>query len=250
MIPKLFHLCWLSGDPYPKKIKFCIDSWKRINPEYEVMLWDTSRFDVNSTPWTRQAFEAKKYAFVADYIRLYAVYHYGGIYLDSDVEVIRPFDDVLDLPYFVGSETEETSLELAAFGAEKGTKWVKDALDWYEGRNFIKEDGSMELEVQPLIMSRRLGSKYKWTPIKGKDEVTLDDGRLFVFPCEWFNAHPFSETGACKYVITGNTHSIHHYAGQWRDDDYYGGLLHKWYYKIFGIDWRLLDRGFKLYGKK
>ena len=250
MIPKLFHLCWLSGDPYPKKIKFCIDSWKRFNPDYEVMLWDTSRFDINSTPWTRQAFEAKKFAFAADYIRLYAVYHYGGIYLDSDVEVIRSFDDVLDLPYFVGCETEETSLELAAFGAERGMKWVKDALDWYEGRNFIKEDGSMNLEVQPLIMSRVLGSKYKWTPIKGKEEVILDDENLYVFPCEWFNAHPFSETGGCKYVITDNTHSIHHYAGQWRDDKYYGGPLHALYYKLFGIDWRFLDKGFKLHGKE
>ena len=250
MIPKIIHLCWLSGDPYPKKIEFCINSWKKYNPDYEVMLWDTNRFDVNSTPWTKQAFEAKKYAFVADYIRLYAVYNYGGIYLDSDVEVIKSFDDVLDLPYFVGSETEETSLELAAFGAEKGIQWVKDALDWYEGRNFIKDDGSMELEVQPLIMSRLLNSRYKWTPIKGKDEVTREKDKLFIFPCEWFNAHPFSETGGCKYVITENTHSIHHYAGQWRDDEYLGGPLHKWFYKIFKIDWRLLDREFKLHGKR
>ena len=104
--------------------------------------------------------------------------------------------------------------------------------------------------MQPLIMSRVLGARYKWTPISGKEEVTRDEGRLFIFPSEWFNAHPFSETGACRYTITDNTHSIHHYAGQWRDDEYYGGLLHKWYYKIMGIDWRLLDRGFKLYGKK
>ena len=250
MIPKIIHLCWLSGDPYPKKIRFCIDSWKKHNPGYEVMLWDTGRFNVNSTPWTKQAFEAKKYAFASDYIRLYAVYNYGGIYLDSDVEVIRSFDDVMDLPYFVGSETEETSIELAAFGAEKGTKWLKDALDWYEGRDFIREDGSMDLEVQPKIMSRVLGSKYEWMPVKGKDEVTRDDGKLFIFPCEWFNAHPVSETGGCKYLVTGNTHSIHHYAAQWRDNEYVGGPLHKWFYKVFRIDWRLLDREFKLYGKR
>jgi len=250
MIPKIIHLCWLSGDPYPRKIRFCIDSWTRFNPDYEVMLWDTRRFDVGSTPWTKQAFEAKKYAFVADYIRLYAVYHYGGIYLDSDVEVIKSFDDVMHLPYFVGSETEEDKIELAAFGAEKGTKWVKDALDWYEGRSFLKEDGSMSIEVQPAIMSALLASKYVWTSIKGMDEVTREEDKLFVFPCEWFNAHPFSETGGCKYVITGNTHSIHHYAAQWREEEYVGGPLHKWFYKTFRIDWRLLDREFKLHGKK
>ena len=250
MIPKIIHLCWLSGDPYPKKIEFCINSWKKYLPDYEVMLWDTNRFDVNSNPWTKQAFEAKKYAFVADYIRLYAVYNYGGIYFDSDVEVIKKFDDVLGLPYFVGAETDENSLELAAFGAEKGTQWVKTALDYYEGRNFIREDGSMDIEVQPLVMSRTLGAKYEWTPIKKKEEVVRDESKLCVFPCDWFSAHPFSENGGCKYTITKNTHSIHHYAGQWRDDEYPGGLLHKWFYKIFGIDWRLLDREVKLYGKK
>ena len=249
MIPKIFHLCWLSGDPYPKKIEFCINSWKKYNPDYEVMIWDAKRFDVNTLPWTKQAFEAKKYAFVADYIRLYAVYNYGGIYLDSDVEVIKSFDDVLDLPYFVGSETEETSLELAAFGAEKGMPWVKTAMEWYQGRHFIKEDGSMELEVQPKIMSRVLGSKYTWTPVDKKEEVTEDSDKLFIFPCEWFSAHPFSDKGGCEYKVTKNTHSIHHYAGQWRDEDYDGGKLHKWFYKIFKIDWRLLDRVFKLHGK-
>jgi len=250
MIPKLFHLCWLSGDPYPKKIEYCINSWKKFNPDYEVMLWDTNSFDVNSNLWVKQAFEAKKYAFVADYIRLYAVYNYGGIYLDSDVEVIKSFDDVLDMPYFVGSETEETSLELAAFGAEKGLPWVKTAMEWYEGRDFIKEDGTMETEVQPKVMSRILGSKYQWTPVEKKEEVTADPDKLFIFPCDWFSAHPLSENGGCEYKITKNTHSIHHYAGQWRDEDYQGGRLHKWFYKLMGIDWKLLDRVFKLHGEK
>lgn len=249
MIPKIFHLCWLSGDPYPKKIDYCIKSWKKHNPDYEIMLWDAKRFDVNLTPWTKQAFKAKKYAFAADYIRLYAVLNYGGIYLDSDVEVIKSFDDVLDLPYFVGSETDETSIELAAFGAEKGTPWVKTALDWYDGRDFIKEDGSMELEVQPIIMNRVLASKYSLTPIERKDEVTREEDKLFIFPNEWFNAHPFGKTGRPEYRVTDHTHSIHHYAGQWRPMDYVGGPLHKLYYKLFNVNWRLEDRFVKLHGK-
>ena len=104
MIPKIIHLCWLSGDEYPPMIKKCIESWKRYLPDYEIMLWDTKRFDVNSVLWTKQAFECKKYAFAADYIRLYALYHYGGIYLDSDVLVYKSFDDLLDLPYFIGED--------------------------------------------------------------------------------------------------------------------------------------------------
>ena len=250
MIPKIIHLCWLSGDPYPEKIQFCIDSWKKYLPDYEIMLWDTNRFDVNSIPWTKQAFEAKKYAFVADYIRLFAVYNYGGIYLDSDVEVIKSFDDVLDLPYFVGSETDESSIELAAFGAEKRTQWIKSALDYYENRDFIKEDGTMDIEVQPIVMSRALRSKYEWILIKKKEEVVSAPDKICIFPCEWFSAHPFKEGGGCEYRINKHTHSIHHYAGQWRDEEYLGGPLHKWFYKTFNINWRLLDKHFKLYGKK
>ena len=121
MIPKVIHLCWLSGDPYPPMIQSCIETWKKYCPDYDIMLWDTKQFNVNSIPWTKQAFEAKKFAFAADYIRLYAVYNYGGIYLDSDVEVLKSFDDVLELPYFVCQEVDSNSIELAAFGAEKGT---------------------------------------------------------------------------------------------------------------------------------
>ena len=125
MIPKIIHLCWLSGDPYPAKIAKCLDTWKKHLPDYEVMLWDTNRFDLNSSIWVRQAFEKKKYAFAADYIRFYALYHYGGIYLDSDVEVLKSFDDLLDLPYFMGAEKAHTP-EAAIIGAEKVCLLIED----------------------------------------------------------------------------------------------------------------------------
>ena len=86
MIPKLIHLCWLSGDPYPEKIQKCIDSWKKNLPDYEIKLWDAHSIDFEQFAWTKQSYHAKKYASVADYIRFYALYHFGGIYLDSDVE--------------------------------------------------------------------------------------------------------------------------------------------------------------------
>ncbi len=107
----------------------------------------------------------------------------------------------------------------------------------------------MELEVQPLIMNRVLGSKYALTPIKGKEEVTQEEDKLFIFPNEWFNAHPFDGNGGCVYKVTNLTHCIHHYAGQWRPMDYGGGPLHKLYYKIFFTNWRLSDRYVKLYRK-
>lgn len=239
MIPKIIHLCWLSGDPYPQKIQFCIDTWKKFCPDYEIMLWDTKRFDVDSMPWTKQAFEAKKYAFAADYIRLYAVYNYGGIYLDSDVEVVKSFDDVLDLPYFVCQEADSKSVELAAFGAEKGTPWLKTAMEWYQNRNFVEEDGSMFIEVQPRVMKRILGKKYQLTMVSGKEDVVRDYKKICVLPCDWFNAHPrVGKNREAEYMITENTHSIHHYANQWGDNlipFYLRGPLHKIYYKLMSF---------------
>ena len=155
MIPKQIHLCWLSGDPYPAKIEKCLASWKKFLPDYEVVLWDTKRFDLDAVPWVKQAFEAKKYAFAADYIRFYALYNYGGIYLDSDVEVLRSFDPLLDLPYFAGAETAGT-IEAAVLGAEKGCDWIKQCLDYYEGRSFIREDGSYDIRMLPEIMQEQI----------------------------------------------------------------------------------------------
>ena len=252
MIPKLIHLCWLSGDPYPEKIQYCIDSWKKHLPDYEIMLWDTKRFDVNSTPWTKQAFEAKKYAFAADYIRLYAVYNYGGIYLDSDVEVIKSFDEFLHLPYFAGLEGKPCGVELAAFGAEKGTGWIKFMLDYYEGRNFIKEDGEMDMISMPELMGKILQREYYWTQIDSLDEFDPDPKRLCLLPVDWFCAHPLEVYSYYKhqYYITKNTHSIHHFSNSWMPSEYVGGPLHKLYYKITGKDWKFDNKRFRLYADR
>ena len=248
MIPKLIHLCWLSGDPYPPKIQFCIDSWKRLLPDYEIMLWDTKRFDVNSIPWTKQAFEAKKYAFVADYIRLYAVYNYGGIYLDSDVEVIRSFDDLLHLPYFTGIEVGPDGVEMAAFGAEKGTGWIRYMMDYYEDRNFIKENGEMDFVPMPAAMGNWIRKKYYWTHIRTPEEFDPDPSRFCVLPVYWFCAHPSDRVHDAFYYITEETRCIHHYANSWTEEEYVGGPLHKLYYKITGKNWKFRDKRFKLYG--
>ena len=250
MIPKLIHLCWLSGDPYPPKIQYCIDSWKKHLPDYEIMLWDTSRFDVNSLPWTRQAFEKKKYAFVADYIRLYAVYNYGGIYFDSDVEVIRSFDDLLHLPYFAGIEAGPDGIEMASFGAEKGTPWLKYMMGYYEDRDFIRPDGTLEMDAMPPTMGKLLRKKYIWAPIDTLEEFDPDPDRICLLPADWFCAHPHDENGVPRYRITENTRSIHHYANSWTEDKYQGGPLHKLYFWITGTNWKFIDRRFTLCGTR
>lgn len=161
MIPKIIHLCWLSKEQYPTDIQICLDSWKKKLPDYEIWLWDTERFDINSTLWTKQAFENRKYAFAADYIRLYALYNYGGIYMDSDVFVYKSFNDLLILPYFIGQDYER-AFEPAIIGAEKGTKWIKQVLERYKNRCFVRPDGSFDTEPLPRVFYHQLVGKYNF----------------------------------------------------------------------------------------
>lgn len=215
MIPKIIHLCWLSGDAYPAKIARCIESWKTVVPDYEIMLWDTKRFDLSTSDWVRQAFEARKYAFAADYIRFYALYHHGGIYLDSDVEVLKRFDDFLDLPYFIGAEKAGTP-EAAIIGAEKGCDWVKQCLDYYDHRQFIKPDGSPDIRKLPEIMAEQIG---KLKPIRvltlaeSKNIRQMDmQKEVLVMSDEYFSPKVFDSR---EVELTPYTYAIHHYQNSW-----------------------------------
>ena len=211
MIPKIIHLCWLSGDPYPTEIQACLDTWKKFLPDYEVWLWDTKRFDIHSTQWTEQAFAARKYAFAADYIRLYALYNYGGIYLDADVLVYKSFDPLLSLPYFIG-EDHDGSFEAAVIGAEKHLSFIKHLLDYYDGRSFVKEDGAYETDVPlPLIFRKQLmAGGYAFRRISGGQDYPLEEGVLNVFPFDYFNSR--DRLGARKYA---NSYCSHNFAGSW-----------------------------------
>ena len=216
MIPKIIHLCWLSGDPYPPKIAKCLKSWKTFLPDYEIVLWDTKRFDLNSSIWVKQAFEVKKYAFAADYIRFYALYHMGGIYLDSDVEVLKSFDDLLDLPYFIGAEKVGTP-EAAIIGAEKGSDWIKSCLDYYDNRPFIKEDGSYyTIPKLPEIMLEQI-TKLRPVRVLSLEESqnvrSLDSSKeLLIFNDAYFSPKVFDTR---EVELTPYTYAIHHYANSW-----------------------------------
>ena len=215
MIPKIIHLCWLSGDPYPSKIARCIKSWEIFLPDYEIVLWDTKRFNMNSSLWVKQAFEKKKYAFAADYIRFYALYHMGGIYLDSGVEILKNFDDLLDLPYFVGAEKSQLP-EAAIIGAEKGCDWIKCCLDYYQGRPFIKEDGSIDIRVAPDIMVQQISQIKPVRVLSIEDSLNirqLDMQKEFlVFNDAFFSPKVFDSR---EVEITPYTYAIHHFENSW-----------------------------------
>ena len=160
MIPKILHLCWLSGDEYPVDIKRYISTWKEKCPDYEIRVWSKDSFDISSVRWVKEAFEAKKYAFAADYIRFWSLYNYGGIYLDSDVEVLKSFDDFLGCRSFTGFEYLNIP-EAAVVGAEKGTEWIKNCLDWYNGKSFLTSAGEMKRDVVPRLVKLVLEKKYE-----------------------------------------------------------------------------------------
>ena len=215
MIPKIIHFCWLSGDPYPPKISRCLSSWKKYLPDYEVLLWDTKRFDLNSSIWVKQAFEKKKYAFAADYIRFYALYHIGGIYLDSDVEILKCFDDLLDLPYFIGAEKAQTP-EAAIIGAEKGCDWIKQCLDYYNNRPFINVDGTLNIQTVPDIMIKQIEQLKPIHVLSLEDSLNIRKldmkKEVLEFNDAFFSPKVFDSR---EVEITPYTYAIHHYQNSW-----------------------------------
>lgn len=201
MIPKIIHYCWLSNDEIPENLKKYMQTWKDKLPDYEFIKWDFGRFDKDSSKWVSDAFDNKKYAFAADFIRLYAIYNIGGIYLDMDVEVLKPFDELLNKPYMLAYESnKKKGIEAGIFGAEKGNGFIKACLDYYDGRSFIKEDGSFDQIPLPQIMQSVLDGYCK---------------KLDLYDCNYFTAKSF-ETG--EEFPNSNTFTIHHFAGSWKTE--------------------------------
>lgn len=218
MIPKIIHYCWLSNDPFPEVIQNCINSWKKILPDYEFVKWDTKRFDINSVPYVKEAFKQKKYAFCADYIRVYALYTMGGIYLDSDVMLYKSFDPFLSYKSFssleyhyyftyahVKNKKERlVGIEAAVLGSEKGEQWTKDVMDYLETQSFSNKKKNLEKNIMPRVIARILKEKYgfKYFPVFQQ----LENG-FMIFPPE-----VFSSNSSC---ITPIKYSSHLGANSW-----------------------------------
>ena len=210
MIPKIIHFCWLSDDPYPQEIQRCLDSWKKILPDYEIWKWDRKRFDINSVPWTKEAFESKKYAFAADYIRLYALYNYGGIYLDSDVLMYKSFNPLLNLPYFIGTDMIGY-FEPAIIGAEKGISFIGDVLDYYNGKHFVNNNGVLATDVPlPGIFYNVLKNAYSFKKVS-IGETYEDDGKIM----RVFSHKEFNGRNSVKIQQYKESFCSHNFVGSW-----------------------------------
>jgi mannosyltransferase OCH1-like enzyme len=221
----------------------CIESWHRFLPEYTFTLWNEDNFDIDSVPYVQEAYNSKKYAFVTDYIRLYALYHFGGVYMDTDVEVLKPFGDLLELPAFSGYESNQrlTFPTGMMASAPKG-KWVTEQLAYYDDRHFLLPDGSLDMTTNAIIITNiMVANGFELT---GKYQVYKDD--MHCFPNDYFC--PLTSTRVLK--LTENSYCIHHFAGSWQNRSRLWYLKHFIYKNILGypfVDWlvRLKRKIFK-----
>jgi hypothetical protein len=207
MIPKKLHYCWFSGEPFPEDIKRCIDSWKKFLPDFEWIKWDAEMALATNIPWVQQAIEQKRWAFAADAVRLYALYTEGGIYLDTDVEVLRSFDELLQQPYLFGYENGSKRIEAATMGCEAGFAPVKAALDFYQKKDFnYSED-----QVDQLVLPNILRESFK-------------NFELDIMPESVFSPKSFIDG---KIRSTTETYSIHHFSSAWRPESVRKGILRR-----------------------
>ena len=206
MIPKVIHYCWFGGNPLPADVKACIKSWKKFCPDYEIVEWNESNFDISCHPFVKSAYEAKAWAFVSDYARLKIVYDQGGIYFDTDVELLKNMDFLLTNSCFLGIEQHKQFCATGlGFGAEKENSVIGAMLKEYEGLVYQNEE--KERILCPLLNMtalKRLGYTYK-------DEPVLIDGML-VLPPRYMD--PLAP-GNSKNLMCEDTISIHHYSATW-----------------------------------
>ncbi len=207
MIPKIIHFCWFGGKPKPSLANKCIKSWKKHCPEYEYKEWNESTFDLDMFPYVREAYEARKFAFVTDVVRLYALYHEGGIYMDTDVELLKPLDDYLHHHAFSGFETN-TQVPTGIMASEKGGKWAKENLEYYNNRHFLLPDGTPDTTTNVQIITQ-----YMLRHGLHLDNSYQDiEGFFTMYPTEYFcPKHP----GTHILTLTANTVCIHHFNMSW-----------------------------------
>jgi hypothetical protein len=207
MIPKIIHYCWFGKGAMPNLALECINSWKQHLSDYELRLWNEDNFDVNSTHFTKEAYEAQKYAFITDYVRLHALKKYGGIYMDTDVEVIKNLDNFLSLSAFAGFE-DHKNISTALMASEKNGKWVEELLEYYNNRHFILPNGKLDTKPNVAIISKHMINKG-FIPNNQHQEI---NEMVTFFPQDFFCAKSLI-TG--RIIATENTHTIHHFVASW-----------------------------------
>lgn len=215
MIPKKIHYCWFGGKPIPKEYEKYIESWHRFMPEYEIIRWDESNYDVNCIPFSKEAYDVGKYAYVSDYARLKIMYEHGGVYFDTDVEVIRPMDDILENGGFMAFEKHKNNpgyIDFVAvglgFACEKGNPIIKEIMDFYESHHYIYPDGRRE-QIPIVYITTEVLRRHG---LKASNKPLEIEGGFTIYPWDYFCPMEYQSN---KIDITENTRTIHHYSATW-----------------------------------
>ena len=220
MIPKVIHYCWFGRNPLPSLAIKCIESWRKYLPDYEIKEWNEDNFDVNIIPYTQEAYQVGKYAFVSDYARFWILYKYGGLYFDTDVEVIKPMDDIIARGPFMGCEKDVSDTSVASvapglglgvnpglgLGVNPGLGLYKEILEMYSKLSFVNKDGTYNQKTIVQYTTEIL-CEYG---LKESNEIQECAG-VWIYPKEYFC--PLDQT--LTLHITSNTRSIHHYDSSW-----------------------------------
>lgn len=237
MIPKVIHYCWFGRNPLPESAVKCIESWRKYMPDYEIKEWNEDNFDVNMVPYIAEAYSVKKYAFVSDYARFWILYHYGGVYFDTDVEVIKPLDDIVEKGPFMGVEVMcgQVPEDLSGYpminpglgvGTPAGTDFYKKMLDYYSTLHFLHKDGGI-IGITVVAHTTRVLVKEG---LQKKPDLQQVSG-IWIYPEDFFN--PFDDvTGRLKK--TRNTRSIHWYARSWTRQKPFRIWLSRLSHRLFG----------------
>lgn len=211
MIPTIIHYCWFGRGNLPEKAQQCIASWHQYMPDWEYRLWNEENFDINMIPYTKEAYEARKFAFVSDYVRLWALNNEGGVYFDTDVFVLKAFDELLHYKAFCGFEgSKHLPLGTCVMASVAGGEWVREQLSLYENRHFIQSNNTFDLtsNVQLISMNMQKGGFVQ----NGLEQNYKD---LHILPVDFFS--PRRTTG--EYILTKNTYCDHLGLGSWLDSD-------------------------------
>lgn len=221
---KVIHYCWFGNKPLSKIAKKCLKSWKKNLPDYEIVEWNEKNFDINVCPFVKEAYEKQKWAFVSDYARLYALYNYGGIYFDTDMELLKNIDHMIDKTLFLGYEENE-KIAAGVIGVNsKNNKYIKNIIDYYNGLEGFDENNVFKYAI-PNILTEQF-NKYKKE--RNKEGIDIFDNNIFVYPEEY--CYPINYNYS-KKVYTDNTCMVHYYSASWVPK---GEKLASTIYRTFG----------------